>query len=141
LTNFIFIGVLAIHEGGHFTISKLSPDCDLEKIVYEGNLPRTEILCGNSSNSMDKIILGGIFLPIIVALLLFFGGGTFMKEISLLILGFDILISYKDFIDLGFSQGISTFFSIFGGIIILLAIGILAKSRTTEEEFIHLGDS
>jgi hypothetical protein len=40
--------------------------------------------------------------------------------------------------DLGFSQNISTFFSIFGGIVILLAIGILAKSRTTEEEFIHL---
>jgi hypothetical protein len=141
LTNFIFIGVLAVHEGGHFISSKLTPDCSLEKIIYEGNLPHTEILCDPSSNSMDKIILGGIILPIIVALLFFFGEGTFMKEISLLILGFDILISYKDFMDLGFSQSISTFFSIFGGIIILLAIGILAKSRTTEEEFIHFGDS
>jgi hypothetical protein len=141
LTNFIFIGVLATHEGGHFVISKLTPDCTLEKIVYEGNLPHTEILCGNSSGSMSKILLGGIFLPILVALLFFFGGGTFMKEIALLIFGFDILISYKDFIDLGFSQSISTFFSIFGVIMILLAIGLLAKSRTTEEEFIHLGDS
>jgi hypothetical protein len=141
LTNFIFVGVLAIHEGGHFVISKLTPGCGLERIVYEGNLPHTEILCDNSSNSMNKILLGGIFIPILVALLFFFGGGTFMKEISLLIFGFDILISYKDFIDLGFSQSISTFFSIFGGIMILLAIGILAKSRTTEEKFIHLGDS
>jgi hypothetical protein len=141
LTNFIFVGVLAVHEGGHFAISKLTPNCDLQRIVYEGNLPHTEILCDNSSGSMDKILLGGILLPAFVALLLFFGGGTFMKEISLLIIGFDILISYKDFMDLGFSQSISTFASIFGGIIILLAIGILAKSRTTEEEFIHLGDS
>ncbi|MCX6750027.1 MAG: hypothetical protein NTZ83_01065 [Candidatus Pacearchaeota archaeon] len=121
-------------------MSKLNPNCELERIVYEGNLPHTEILCNDSVNSMNKIIFGGIFLPVIVALLLFFGGGTFMKEISLLIIGFDILISYKDFIDLGFSQNISTFFSIFGGVIILLAIGILAKSRTTEEEFIHFGE-
>jgi hypothetical protein len=141
LTNFIFIGVLATHEGGHFAVSKLTPDCSLEKIVYEGNLPHTEILCDNSSGSMDKILLGGILLPILVALLFFFGGGMFMKEIALLIFGFDILISYKDFLDLGFSQGISTFFSIFGVIVILLAIGLLAKSRTTEEEFVHLGDS
>ena len=141
LTNFIFIGTLAIHEAGHFSVSKLSPDCDLEKIVYEGNLPHTEILCNNYADSMNKIIFGGIFFPVIVAFLFFFGGGTFMKETSLLILGFDILISYKDFIDLGFSQTISTFFSMFGGGIIFLAIAILAKSRTTEEEFIHLGDS
>jgi hypothetical protein len=141
LTNFIFIGVLAVHEGGHFLVSKISPGCDLERIVYEGGLPHTEILCDNSVISTNKIIFGGIFIPIIVALLFFFGGGTFMKEISLLIIGFNILISYKDFMDLGFSQNISTFFSIFGGIVILLAIGILAKSRTTEEEFIHLEES
>jgi len=141
LTNFIFIGVLAVHEGGHFLMSKLNPDCNLERIVYEGGLPHTEVLCNENSVSMDKIILGGIFLPILLALLLFLGGGTFMKEISLLILGFDLLVSYKDFMDLGFSTVLSTFFSIFGGIIILLAVGILAKSRTTEEEFIHLVDS
>jgi hypothetical protein len=141
LTNFIFVGVLAVHEIGHFAISKLSPNCELERIVYEGNLPHTEILCKNSPESMNKIIFGGIFLPIIIAFLFFIGGGTFMKEISLLIFGFNLLISYKDFMDLGFSQGISTFFSIFGGVIVILAIGILAKSRTTEEEFIRLGES
>jgi hypothetical protein len=141
LTNFIFIGVLAVHEGGHFMVSKLNPNCDLERIVYEGTLPHTEILCNNSAISTNSIIFGGIFIPIIVALLLFFGGGTFMKEISLLIIGFDILVSYKDFLDLGFSTSISAFFSIFGGIVILIAIGILAKSRTTEEEFIHLSES
>ena len=138
LTNFIFVGVLSIHEGGHFIASKLSPNCGLERIVYEGGLPHTEILCANSDVSTNLVIFGGILLPLLVALLMFFGGGTFMKEISLLIIGFDILISYKDFIDLGFSQNVSTFFSIFGGAIVLLAIGILAKSRTTEEEFIHL---
>lgn len=141
LTNFIFIGVLSIHEAGHFFMSKLSPDCSLERIVYEGDLPHTEILCNDSMNSTNLVVFGGIILPIFVALLLFFGGGTFMKEISLLIIGFDILIAYQDFIDLGFSQGISAFFSIFGGVIVLLAIGILARSRTTEEGFIHLSES
>ena len=141
LTNFIFIGVLAIHEGGHFLVSKFTPGCDLGRIVYEGNLPHTEVLCADPSMPTGKILLGGILLPIIVSLLFFFGGGTFMKEMSLLIFGFNILISYQDFMDLGISQNISIFFSIFGVIILLLAIGTLAKSRTTEEEFIHLGDS
>ncbi|MGY4884303.1 MAG: hypothetical protein ACP5NZ_01865 [Nanobdellota archaeon] len=132
---------MAIHEGGHFSISKLNPNCNLERIVYEGGLPHTEILCNNFVTSTNWIIFGGIFIPVIVALLLFFGGGTFMKEIALLIIGFDILISYEDFIDLGFSQNISVFFSIFGAAIVLLAIAILAKSRTTEEEFISLSES
>ncbi len=141
LTNFIFIGVLTIHEGGHFLISKTNPNCDLERIVYEGGLPHTEIICNNNVGSLNMIISGGIFLPLLIALLFFFGGGTFMKEISLLIIGFNILISYEDFLDLGFSTNISGFFSIFGGAIVLFAIAILAKSRTTEEEFIHLADS
>ncbi len=141
LTNFIFIGVLSIHEGGHFVVSKLDSDCALQKIVYEGNLPRTEILCANSPGSMGKILLGGLLLPLIIAALFFIAGGTFMKEISLLILGFNILIGFKDFVELGFSKGLSTSFSIFGAFVVLLAIGILAKSRTAEEEFIHFGDS
>lgn len=139
LTNFIFIGVLGIHEGGHFLVSKMIPECNLEKIVYEGSLLRTEILCDDSMNATRKVLLGGISLPLLVAFLFLFGGGTFMKEISLLIMGFNTLISYRDFIDLGFSQIISTFFSIFGALILILAIGVLAKSRTLEEEFIHLG--
>lgn len=138
LTNFIFIGVLGIHEGGHFFVSKMIPECNLEKIVYDGNLLRTEILCGESINDIRKVLLGGIGLPLLVALLFLFGGGTFMKEVSLLIVGFDILISYKDFIDLGFSQIISTFFSTLGALILIVAIAVLAKSRTLEEEFIHL---
>jgi len=141
LTNFVFIGTLAIHEAGHFFVSKITTDCELERIIYDGSLPHTEILCNNSPDSLNKIIFGGIFLPVLVAFLFFFGGGTFMKEISLLIIGFDILIAYQDFIDLGFSSTISTFFSMFGAGIIILAILILAKSRTTEEDFIHLTDS
>ncbi len=138
LTNFVFIGTIAIHESGHFFVSKIFTDCDLERIVYEGNLPHTEILCSESVDSLDTVIWGGILVPVLVAFLFFFGGGTFMKEISLLILGFNIIISYQDFIDLSFSSTLSTFFSMFGGAIIILGILILAKSRTTEEEFIHL---
>lgn len=141
LTNFVFIGTIAIHESGHFFVSKIFTDCDLERIVYEGNLPHTEILCSESSDSLDVVIWGGILFPVFVAFLFFFGGGTFMKEISLLIIGFNIILSYQDFIDLSFSQTLSTFFSMFGGAIIILGILILAKSRTTEEEFIHLTGS
>jgi hypothetical protein len=139
LTNFIFIGTITIHEAGHFVFSKIVPGCSFGKIVYEGNLPHTEILCDNSPNSENMVLLGGILLPILISLLFLFGGGTFMKEIALLIFGFNFVITYQDLLDLGFSKNISIFSSILGGMMILLAIGLLAKSRTTEEEFIHLG--
>jgi hypothetical protein len=78
-------------------------------------------------------------LPILIAILLYFAGGTFIRELSLLIIGFDFIISYQDLLDLGISKNLSIFLSIIGGILILLAIGLLAKSRTSEEEFMHLG--
>lgn len=140
LTNFIFIGTLAVHEGGHFVSSKFVSNCGFERIVYEGGLPHTEILCGDSPESMNLIILGGIIFPILVALLLFFGGGVFIRKIAFMITGFNILVSYQDFIDFGLSQNISLFFSIIGAVIIVLTIAVLAKSRTTEEEFINLGE-
>lgn len=140
LTNFIFIGTLAIHEGGHFVSSKFVSGCRFEKIVYEGGFPRTEILCGDSSTSINIILLGGILFPILVALLLFFGGGAFIRKLAFMIIGFNILISYQDFIDLGLSQNISLFFSIIGAVTIILTIAFLAKSRTNEEEFINLGE-
>jgi hypothetical protein len=138
LTNFIFIGTITVHEVGHL-LSARTFGCEFGKIVYEEGLPHTEILCNNSFNSLAKSLLGGMLLPILIAILLYFAGGTFIRELSLLIIGFDFIISYQDILDLGISKNLSIFLSIIGGILILLAIGLLAKSRTSEEEFMHLG--
>lgn len=138
LTNFIFIGTITIHEVGHLLTSR-AYDCGFDRIVYEQGLPHTEILCGEDFNALSKVILGGMLLPLVIAILLFFAGGTFIKEVSLLIVGFNFMISYKDILDLGFTKNISLFFSIIGAIFVLVAIGLLAKSRTMEDEFIYLG--
>jgi len=137
LTNFIFIGTITVHEVGHLLTSRTF-GCDFGKIVYEQGFPHTEILCEDSFNSFTKVILGGIFLPLAIAILLYFAGGTFIKEVALLIIGFNFLISYQDVLDMGFSKSLAIFLSIIGIILILVAIGLLAKSRTNEEEFMKL---
>lgn len=139
LTNFIFIGTISIHEVGHLAAGK-TLGCDFGKIVYEeGGLPRTEVLCGDKNFSSQKfVILGGIFLPIILSLLLIFAGGSFIKETALLMIGFNFIISYLDLIDLGFSKNIPIFLSVIGGGLVVFGVLLLARSRTTENEFISL---
>jgi hypothetical protein len=137
LTNFIFIGTITVHEVGHLLTSRAF-DCGFERIIYEGGLPHTEILCGENFNSLFKVILGGMLLPLAIAILFFFAGGTFIKEVGLLIGGFDLIISYKDLLNLGLSTNLGIFFSVIGGIFVLVSIALLARSRTTEDELLHL---
>jgi len=138
LTNFIFIGTITVHEVGHLLTSRTF-GCEFGKIVYEQGFPHTEILCNDAFNSVTKVILGGILLPILIAILLYFAGGTFIRELSILIIGFNLILSYQDFLDLGISKNLSIFSLIIGCIIIFISIGLLAKSRTSEREFIHWG--
>ena len=132
LTNFVFIATISVHEVGHLASSKAF-SCDYGKIVYEGGLPRTEILCADSSHA-NLITMGGILLPILLAILLIFSGGTFMKEIALLVIGFDLIISYQDLLDMGISKTIPVFITIFGILFVVFAISLLAKSRTSQNE-------
>ncbi len=130
LTNFVFLGTLSLHEFGHFSVSKIY-NCDEIKIVYEGNLPYTELLCQNQDSAFLGI-LGGITLPIIIAIILFIIGGKFIKEISLLILGFNFILSYHDFTDLNFSDNLVFFSLILGVLFLVIGIVLLAKSRTED---------
>ena len=135
LINFLFIGTISVHEIGHLVASKIY-HCEYGRIVYESGLPRTELLCQNEENK-GLVILGGILLPIILAFLLFFGGGKFIKESSLVILGFNLIISQRDYLDLNLDQNIVLFILILGISCVILGIALLAKSRT-EERFYQL---
>jgi hypothetical protein len=128
LISFIFIGTVGIHEFGHYAVSKFF-NCQYTKIVYEDNFPYTETLC-RYSNVNNLLLLGGIILPLIIAIFLFFIGGTFLHEISLLIVGFDFLVAYKDLLDLGVSDNINFMIIIFGLLFLITGIFILAKSIT-----------
>ena len=135
LTNFVFIGTIGIHEFGHYGSSKFY-DCDYQKIVYDGNFFHTEILCRSLEGNVF-VILGGVLLPFVLALLLFFIGGKFMKEIAILISGFNFIAISRDLADLGVSENF-VFLSIFCGVLLLIyGLYSLAKSKT--EESIYFG--
>jgi hypothetical protein len=128
LSNFIFIGTISVHELGHLAVSQFY-DCQYRRIVYEEGIPHTDILCQDLPGN-TFLILGGVILPFIAAFLLFIAGGKFMKETSLLIVGFNLIASYGDFLDLGISQNISIFIVFLGIFILIFGLALLAKSRT-----------
>lgn len=128
ITNFIFIGTVSVHEFGHLLASS-SSGCEETKIVYElQGLPHTEINCADLSNK-NRWTLGGILLPITVAIFLFFAAGKFIKELSLQIIGFNLMISYLDFMALGISKTIATFISVSGVALTIFSLALLIKSR------------
>jgi hypothetical protein len=128
ITNFIFVGTVAIHELGHAVSAQFS-DCEETKIVYElTGLPHTEVKCLDTSQSQNWTLLG-IFLPMGIALLLMFGGGTSIKEISLEIIGFSLMISYLDFQTLGASILFSKIMMSVGVILSSVGLVLLVKSR------------
>lgn len=129
LTNFIFIGTIGTHEIGHVASSKYLGCKDARIVLSLNNMPHTETTCSDESIK-TPLILGGILPPLIISFLLLFSGGKFIKEISLQIISFNLIISYKDLILLGFSDAIATSMMILGIAICILSIGLLAKSKT-----------
>jgi len=128
ITNFMFIGTVSVHEFGHLLTSSNS-NCEETKIVYElKGLPHTEITCEDTSQK-NKWILGGILLPFIVAVFLFFSGGEFIKELALQIIGFNLIISYLDLISLNLSEAIATTILITGIALTTFSLALLVKSR------------
>jgi hypothetical protein len=128
ITNFVFIGTVSIHELGHLGASAISK-CEGSRIVYElEGLPHTEIDC-ELKNGKSIWILGGLLLPIIFASFLIVGGGKFIREIAIQIIGFNLIISYMDTKALGSTEAISMFIVLIGVALVALSIGLLAKSR------------
>jgi hypothetical protein len=130
LTNLVFIGTVGMHEAGHFFIAK-SYSCNYERIVYEGLLPHTEVLCSGDASRIAALV-GGIGLPLVIALAIYLIGGKFLKDLAMLILGFNLIISARDLSDLGLSQNIIISVAFFGLISIIIGVVMLAKSRIEE---------
>lgn len=130
LANFIFLGTIAIHELGHFAVSKFY-NCDYRGIIYQENLPHTELLCENHGNN-TFLLLGGFLLPFIISLFMLIIQGKFIKELAVLVLGFDLIISYSDFIQMGLSGNIAFIILLTGVFLVVLGIALLAKLRIEE---------
>jgi hypothetical protein len=127
LTNFVFIATISIHEFGHLTVSKFY-DCEYGRIVYENSSARTEILCKDLSGNIF-VLFGGVLLPFLIAAALFIIGGKFIKDISLLMIGFNFIACNKDLLDLGFSENIIMLSLIAGVLCLISGIVMLIRSR------------
>ncbi|MCF7910307.1 hypothetical protein K9L16_01390 [Candidatus Pacearchaeota archaeon] len=134
ITNLVFIGTLGVHEIGHFSVAKIY-GCQAEKIVYEEGYLHTEVLCKDNSNNLF-VLLGGILLPFFIAIILFFVGGRFMRDMSFLIIGFNLLASSRDFSDLHLSDNLIIIPLFFGVLFLITGIIILAKSKVEDDIYL-----
>jgi hypothetical protein len=130
LVNFIFLGTIGVHEIGHLFASRFY-DCDYRRIVYEENLPRTEVLCKDIGTT-KFMLLGGVAFPLAVALIMILIGGSFIREIAVLAMGFNLLFSYSDLIDFGISENIALVLGVLGVMLVIIGIALLARARIEE---------
>lgn len=133
LVNFTFIGTIAIHEFGHYGVSQFY-DCEYSRIVFENSLFHTEILCSNVVDSI-YVLLGGVLLPLLIAAVLFLLGGKFMKEVGLMMIGFNLVSISRDLSDLNLSLTFSILSSFIGAIFLIWGIMKLSRSRSEDVLF------
>ena len=130
LINLVFIGTIVIHEFGHLGVSEFY-NCASREIVYNAGFPETQILCSDLRSNL-YVSLGGPILPVLIGLILILVSGRFLKEIGLLMIGFNLIVSSQDFTAIGLSQNISIFIVFLGIAFAVAGIVILAKSRTED---------
>jgi hypothetical protein len=126
---FILVGTIGLHELGHFAVSKAYA-CEYSSIIYSQDLAYTKMLCEGSNRTF--LILGGIFLPIILALILFAISNKIIKEAAYLIIGFGLISAYKDFEELGLNPNGKIVLMILGAVFIAVGIALLSKSKIEE---------
>jgi hypothetical protein len=134
LTNLLFLSTIVMHEFGHFAIGKVF-GCGSKSIVYEIGLPHTQMVC-KSDSAGHFALIGGSLLPFFAFVFLFIIGGKFMRDISFLFLGFGLLVSYQDLLDIGFSRNLSFGLSLLG--LVFATIGVIMLAKTRVEDFPHL---
>ncbi len=134
LVNFVLISTIGIHELSHVLVSR-AYGCESRTILYEeGRYPYSEIVCDDLSGKFF-ITFAGSLIPILVGLLLFFLGGSFIRPVSFLIIGFNLVASFRDFKEIGFTDNIIFATLIFGGI--FLFMGLVFVSRFMVREHPH----
>ena len=131
LTNFVLISTVGVHELSH-VLSARYYGCESRAIAFEsGTYPYSEIVCDDLSGKVP-IALAGPLVPIVIALILFIIGGRFIRPTAFLIVGFNLLASYRDFEEVGLGQSLLLSSTIAGLILLFAGISLLAVSRMHE---------
>jgi hypothetical protein len=137
LTNLVLVATISLHEFSHVAVSRYY-GCESRTIAYEaGGYPYSEIICSNLENKLP-IALSGPVVPVIVALLLIFIGGRYIRPIALLAIGFNLLAGYRDYVEVGLSMNIILGISILSMILLFFGIVFLARARIEDHREFRL---
>jgi hypothetical protein len=139
LTNLVLVATISLHEFSHVAVSRYY-GCESRTIAYEnGGYPYSEIVCPSLENEIP-ITLAGPLGPVIIAILLFFVGGRYIRPISLLVIGFNLLAGNRDFKEIGLSTNLILGISILSIILLFFGIVFLARARMEDYREFKLGD-
>jgi hypothetical protein len=122
ISMFIMLSTVAIHEMGHAIVSQYYGCTYAKAVVYDtAKSPYTEMRCDSYYNDVI-LTLGGIGATLVVVFLFLLTGGEFINRMTMLMLGFSLLVAYGDLIELGISINVVAIVIFTSMIIITLSI-------------------
>ncbi len=131
MLNLVFFTTIGVHELGH-VLSARYHGCDSRAVVYEeGSYPYSEIFC-DTLDSQTNIALAGPILPLVAALILLLIGGSLIRPVAVLIMGFNLLASYQDLLELGLSPNLVIAATFIGCVLLIVGVYMLIRSRFQE---------
>ncbi len=125
LVGFMLVSTVAIHESGHGVAAKLF-GCSYAKIIlYDfASSPHTELLCGTDYSPFIISIAGLIFTTMVAAI--FWFTEPKFSHIAGLMFSIGLLISYRDFKDIGLSETLLVTLQIISVVLVVVAIARVA---------------
>jgi hypothetical protein len=122
LSAFIFLSVVSLHEFGHAIVGQYYGCEQYKAVIYDvSHQPRTEFSCDDPYNNFF-LSIAGFAITILLGLLFLMVGDAFTYRLSTLILGYALLISYGDFLDLGLSPGLALVLTLLSVIVIIFSV-------------------
>lgn len=133
VTNLSLLGAIGLHEAGHAGVARFL-GCSYSITFYEEEVgyPHTDAFCP-STEHISLLEISGFIAVTLFSILLFLIGGSLLREISLLLMGFNLIASTRDFFALGLSE-ILVFCSLFAGLLFLFfGVIFLGKYSLSEQ--------
>ncbi len=122
LSAFIFLSIVSLHEFGHAIMGQYYGCEQYTAVIYDVlHQPRTEFSCNDPYNNL-VMTLAGFVITIVAGMLFLIVGDAFTYRLSTLMLGYALLISYGDFLDLGLSPNLALALTLLAVIVIILSI-------------------
>ena len=123
VTAFTFVATVSVHELGH-SLAAYYYGCEHTQITYDlKSPPYTEISCASASGTSTFLItLMGLALTLVSSLVFYFAESRFTTKLAALMLGFSLMIFYKDFQDLGASESMETLLLLGSFLVVIIAI-------------------